>query len=176
MSTKQLYDPNQIRTANMLPLRETDLHFGDEISLTKQSEAAACDINNIMAPYARMDMKELLAADPGQYLDLADGNTFHEAMNIICDATEKFDALPANIRSAFNNDPEAFLTYAADPKNLEGMVEMGLAEAREVDERRQATTLPEGSAKRPQKAGEAEPDPIRKDGKDDSSKKESVST
>nr|QJB18899.1 MAG: internal scaffolding protein [Microvirus sp.] len=164
---KQLYDPKTIRTADMLPLRDTDIDFGDEVSLTKQSDAAACDINNIMAPYARMDMRDLLQSNPGQYLDLTDAKTYHESMNIVVEAQAAFEALPANIRKKFGNDPENFLEFCSNPDNADEMVELGLAEA-PAD--LPATTLLEPSSKRPQKAGVEEGDPARKGGNDDSSK------
>jgi phage internal scaffolding protein len=155
MSTENLYKPSEIRTANMAPLRTNDIDFGDELSLTKQSDAEACDINNIMAPYARMDMRDLLNNNPGQYLDLTDSKTYHDAMNIVVEAQAAFDALPAGIRKQFGNDPENFLEFTNNPENLPAMVEMGLVEA--VSDPR-ANTTPSGDAKRPQKAGEAAPD------------------
>ena len=150
--TDLLYAPSDIRTGNMVPLRSSDIDFKDAISLTKQSDAAACDINNIMAPYARMDMRELLGANPGQYLDLTDAKSYHEAMNTVIEAQDAFDALPAHIRKRFSNDPEEFLEFCNDRNNLDEMVRLGLAEVSVLED---GTTLPVGAAKRPQEAGVA---------------------
>ena len=48
-------------------------------------------------------------------------------MNMIARAHESFDALPADVRARFGNDPGAFVEFCSDEKNLPAMREMGLA-------------------------------------------------
>lgn len=157
MKTELFYKSSEIRTADMLPLRSTDINFGDEVSLTKQSDAEACDINNIMAPYARVNMRELLNENPSQYLDLTDAKTYHESMNVVVQAQEAFFRLPAEIRKQFGNDPENFLEFANDEKNLPKMAAMGLIEDVTDYEANPDLKPSPGAAKRPQKADVAAP-------------------
>lgn len=94
--------------------------------LTRQSEAAACDINNILAQYHRTGVITHLARHQGHYDDWT-GFDFHEAMNTVAEAQQLFDELPSKIRKKFANDPAAFLQFATNPENLGEMREMGLA-------------------------------------------------
>lgn len=155
MSTEKFYTPKEIRTADMLPLRDSDIDFSHEKSLTKQSDAEAADINNIMAPYARANLLDLVNQHPGLYADLPDAKSYHESMNIIVEAQTAFDQLPAEMRKRFGNDPADFLDFVSREENRAEMVKMGLLERPLADS---APPLAEGAAKRPQKAGEAAPE------------------
>lgn len=105
--------------------------FEGQVSLTKQSEADACDINNIMKQYeATGRLPDLIMRDP-IYADFSDMGTYQEAMNIVAHANEQFNALDARVREQFDNDPAKFLKFAEDPKNIEALVDMGLATKRE---------------------------------------------
>lgn len=98
-----------------------------EPSLTKQSFADECDINNIMRRYERDGVIDHVKQYGGSYADVTEGFDYHRAMNVVAYAQEMFMSLPASIRSKFSNDPGAFLEFAQNPENLEKMVEMGLA-------------------------------------------------
>lgn len=125
----EIYSPSAIRTANMLPYRGNDIDFGDEISLTKQADAAGCDINNIMSQYEASGLLLHVNQLQGQYADLGDGATYQEHMNAVIAAQDAFDTLPAVIRSQFENDPSLFLDFVADEKNRPEMIKMGLIDA-----------------------------------------------
>lgn len=103
-----------------------DISFEGEFSLTKQSEAAACDINNIMSQYERTGLIPHVAQYQGQYADLGDSLSYHDSMNAVIAAQNAFDSLPANIRARFGNDPAAFLDFVNDDSNREEMGRMGL--------------------------------------------------
>lgn len=95
---------------------------------TKQSMAAACDINGIMARYLRTGAVDHFAKYEGTY-GFATSQTFHDAMNVVRRAEEMFEDLSAEVRTRFGNDPAAFLTFCSDEKNVEEMRKLGLAKA-----------------------------------------------
>lgn len=96
------------------------------VSRTKQSEAAACDINKIMARYTRTGVLDHFAKFGGQY-GFAEAKDFRESMETVRVAREMFEALPSKVRGRFGNDPEAFMGFVQDEKNLPAMRELGLA-------------------------------------------------
>lgn len=90
-------------------------------SLTSQSMAAECDINNIMAKYDSSGVVRVRDEHArGEYSDLSDMPTFHEALNIVSSAREAFADLPASLREKFSNDPAKFLDVISrdDPDEL----------------------------------------------------------
>jgi len=104
-------------------------------SRTKVSAQAETDINNIMAKYIKTGHIGWHNSQPPQY-GISDGQTFHEAMNIVIQAEENFSELPANIRKRFGNDPAEFLNFVADEKNHDEAIKLGMipspAEAEEA--------------------------------------------
>jgi phage internal scaffolding protein len=97
-------------------------------SLTQQQFKDECDINNILDLYGRTGQLPNANVIEGQYLDLSQLPSYVEAKNFIAKANEQFEALPAETRQKFNNDPAKFLTFCDDPKNAETLVKLGLAE------------------------------------------------
>lgn len=97
-----------------------------EKSRTKQSEAAECDVNNIVAK-ARQNGFMPPPTSEGQYGDFSDPMDYQAAMDLVLQAKEQFEELPAAVRSRFANDPKAFLQFATDPQNGDEMVKLGLA-------------------------------------------------
>lgn len=102
------------------------LTFNPADNMTQQNFKDECDINNIMARYAKTGIlpDNLNPAMP-QYLD-ATGFDFSIAMNLVAEATSSFAQLPADVRSDFNHDPALFLDFVADPANGPKLAEMGL--------------------------------------------------
>lgn len=102
---------------------------GEElVSLTKQSFKRECDINTIMAKYAKGQVVDHLARHGGSYGDFS-SQDFHEAMNIVRKGEEMFLDLDSGLRRRFGNDPAVFLEFVQDPKNASQLIELGLAEA-----------------------------------------------
>lgn len=98
----------------------------DTPSLTVQSEKDNCDINTIVRRFALT--KEMpVGMVPPTYGDFDQVFDFHTAMNAVAEAREKFDQMPAHIRATFQNDPQHFVEFASDPKNIDKMREWGLA-------------------------------------------------
>jgi len=96
-------------------------------SLTRQDMAEECDINTIMAKYA---VTGVLPGDPSkaQYVDFSTvPDNLLDAMQQLQRADAEFMRLPAHIRKEFDNDPIAFVEFAADPDNLDQLREWDLA-------------------------------------------------
>lgn len=95
-------------------------------SMTKQSFKKECDINNIMAKHAKTGLINHVNQFDGKYGD-ATSIDYHEAMNIVTSSQQMFEALPAETRNRFANDPAQFLDFVQNPDNAQEMVSMGLA-------------------------------------------------
>lgn len=95
---------------------------------TKQSFQAECDINNIMAKYAKTGVLEHTRNVQGAYGDFSDVPDFQEARNRLIAAEEAFMALPAAIRKRFDNDPEQFVAFLSDDANRDEAVKLGLVQ------------------------------------------------
>lgn len=92
---------------------------------TKQSFKDECDINKIMARFVRTGVLDFVSKYSPQYGDVT-GADFAEAMNIVAQSRSMFAALPASIRSRFDNSPEKFLSFMEDPANAAKARELGL--------------------------------------------------
>jgi len=95
-------------------------------SMAHQSFKRECDINHIMAKYQKTGLADHVAIHQGDYGDLTDVPTYHDAMNKIISANESFSTLPSSIRKKFNNNPAEFLDFVSNSENREEMQNMGL--------------------------------------------------
>jgi len=91
-------------------------HDQDEVPMVKQSEAAACDINNIMKKYELGGEIQHINKAVARYGDFSTGQDFTQAYTAVAQAEAAFDALPAHIRDKFGNNPEVFLYKMEDPE------------------------------------------------------------
>ncbi|AXH75473.1 MAG: internal scaffolding protein [Microviridae sp.] len=99
-----------------------------EPSRTRQEFAEECDINNIMKRFEATGAVNHFNQVGPRYLDLSEGvPELREALDLVRASNEAFMSLPARVRAEFDNDPVAFVDYAADPSNAKQMVEWGLA-------------------------------------------------
>lgn len=98
-------------------------------SMTRQEFTAECDINEIMKRYPGGQLPPLnYGPDGPMYLDLTQSpESLLEAMNTMRDAETAFMSLPAEVRKEFQNDPMEFVSFAADPENLDQLREWKLA-------------------------------------------------
>jgi len=117
MAFKKPYDGKRYRVPKVI----------EGESMTKQSFKKECDINHLLRNYRKTGMIEHLARFNGDYSDLTDVPTYHEAMNKIIAADEAFSLLSSDIRKRFSNDPGEFLAFVSDESNLEEMYDLGLA-------------------------------------------------
>lgn len=95
-------------------------------SRTKQSFRDESEINNIVARYQKTGIVDHVAKYGGMYQDMPHQDDFHQAMNLVTEATSMFNELPSNLRGRFENDPAAFLEFVGNEDNHAEMVEMGL--------------------------------------------------
>ena len=104
---------------------ETGLKCLDS-SLTQQQFKEEADINFIVDRF----MKTGHLPDPvsmPQYVDYEGIFDFQSAMNVVRAADENFMRMDAKVRSRFNNSPQEFLQFFADPSNVDEAVRLGLA-------------------------------------------------
>lgn len=106
--------------------RSSDMGYF-EPSLTKQEFAAECDINTIMERYEATGVVSHVNRAQPMYLDTTEYPNLQGALDVYRDAAASFLALPAKVRREFDNDPQQFIDFAADPANLPKMREWGLA-------------------------------------------------
>lgn len=94
-------------------------------SRTQQSFAEEVDINTIVRRFGLTGElpQDVAAPTYGDFVGVYD---FHTAMNAVAKAHEAFDAMPAQVRSRFNNDAGAFVDFCSDEANREEAVKLGL--------------------------------------------------
>lgn len=102
-------------------------------SRTKQADAEACDINNLMKKYEKTGVLEHMGNNPGRYEDLPMGLDYQRALNLAITAKDSFDALPGTLRALFDNDAETFLNFMDDPENEQEIIDLGLRSPEELE-------------------------------------------
>lgn len=102
-----------------------------EPSMTKQSFKDECDINNIVKKFEATGILDHVnqAAARGLYEDLPSGLDLQAGLNMIAQAEAAFMALPAEVRSEFDNDPVLFVEAFTNPSEAqqERFIKLGLA-------------------------------------------------
>lgn len=108
----------------------------EEPSLAQQHFKDECDINNILRQF---NITGLLPESPlsPRYGDFTGIGDYHTALNRVIAAQEEFEALPAQIRARFENDPAKLIEFLEDDNNRPeaeslGLVEKAAAEAVEA--------------------------------------------
>lgn len=113
-----------------------DIDFTGQLSMTKQSEADACDINKIVKRYEATGLLPETDKQP-YYGDFSTMETFLEAQNIVAQGNSAFSALNATIRARFDNDPAKFLQFCeegfSNPLVAQELVKMGIATERKEE-------------------------------------------
>ena len=95
-------------------------------SLTQQQFKDESDINTIVDRFLKSGVLPTAASMP-QYVDYEGVFDFQSAMNVVKAADDNFMRLDAKVRARFNNSPQAFLEFFANPDNAEEAVRLGLA-------------------------------------------------
>lgn len=105
---------------------------------TRQSEAALCDINLIVARLSRGEVATF--REDGVYADVSDIGDFRESLEKVRRANEAFAALSPRIRNAFENDPGKFVDAFQSPDGTAKLRELGVIPELEetVAERKEA--------------------------------------
>lgn len=103
--------------------------FLGEKSLTQQQFKGEADINVIMSKYAKTGylIDPLLPrSSKPKFGDYASESDFHGAQMVIAKSKEQFEALPAELRDRFHNDPSRLLAFLGDEKNRAEAERLGL--------------------------------------------------
>lgn len=95
-------------------------------SLTQQQFKEEADINTIVDRFLRSGVLPTPVNMP-QYVDYEGVFDFQSAMNVVRQADENFMRLDAKVRARFNNSPQEFLEFFANPENTDEAVRLGLA-------------------------------------------------
>lgn len=118
LRTPYNYDTNAVSD-------ETGLSCPDA-SLTQQQFKEEADINTIVERFLKSGVLPNAVNMP-QYVDYEGVFDFQSAMNVVRAADENFMRLDAKIRARFNNSPQEFLQFFADPANTDEAIRLGLA-------------------------------------------------
>jgi len=83
-----------------------------------------CDINYVLNNFG----VTALSTTPltPRYGDFSDVVDYHSALNAVIAAEDSFMALPANIRTRFENDPANLIDFLENPANREEAEKLGI--------------------------------------------------
>lgn len=124
MQIKELRENGSLRIATI----------NNEKSLTQQQFKAECDVNNIMKKYEQTGEIHHLNRSKGVYQDLSQFTNYQEMLHKVMDAEQAFDALPAETRKRFNNNPQELIEFLGDNKNKEEAIKLGLVEQKQNEQ------------------------------------------
>lgn len=105
---------------------------------TKQSFKDECDINTIVERFGLTGQLPENVRMPvsGDFTDVVD---FRGAMDSIVASREAFQAMPADVRKRFNNNPADFVDFCLDESNLAEARKLGLVLPEEVKQPKAAS-------------------------------------
>ena len=117
----------------------------EEPSLAQQHFKDECDINNILRQF---NITGLLPESPlsPRYGDFTGISDYHTALNRVIAAQDEFDALPAQIRARFANDPAQLIEFLENSDNRSEAEELGLIEKVAAEVVEATNTTPEKAA------------------------------
>ncbi|AYP28786.1 MAG: minor capsid protein [Microviridae sp.] len=132
--------------------RELAANPGGGEQITQQHFALDCDLNNMVKRFGIKGVP-VMPIDPSSYGDFSGAPDLREALEIIRDARERFEALPALVRRRFDNNPAELYAFLQDETNVEEAVTLGLLTKRPPEANSGGNTPPGDS---PGEAGKAE--------------------
>lgn len=91
-----------------------------------QDHKEDADINTIVRNFGVTGKLPDVVRVPS-YGDFDGISDFREAVEAVRAAEESFLLLPSDLRARLDHDPQRFLEYVQDPRNLEEMRKLGLA-------------------------------------------------
>lgn len=100
--------------------------YCEDPSLAVQSQKDEADINTIVRNFGVTGTVNGPVVLPS-YGDFDGVDDFRSALEAVKAAEAAFLSVPANIRERFHHDPQAFLEFCENPKNLPELRALGLA-------------------------------------------------
>jgi len=94
-------------------------------SLTQQQFKEEADINTIVNRFLKTGVLPTPNTFP-QYVDFEGVFDYQSAMNLVRAADESFMRMDSKVRQRFNNSPQEFLEFFANPANTEEASRLGL--------------------------------------------------
>jgi phage internal scaffolding protein len=123
---------------------ESGLHCEDA-SLAQQHYKEECDINTILEKFNITGMLPENTLSP-RYGDFTGIGDYHTALNRVIAAQDEFEALPAQIRARFDNDPAKLIEFLDNSDNRPEAEELGLVEKAIAEVVEVAKNTPEKAA------------------------------
>ena len=117
----------------------------EEPSLAQQHFKEECDINTILQKFSITGILPEAPLSP-RYGDFTGIGDYHTALNRVIAAQEEFDALPAQIRARFENDPAKLIEFLENEMNRPEAEELGLVEKAAAEDVEAAKVTPEKAA------------------------------
>jgi phage internal scaffolding protein len=119
---------------------ESGLHCEDA-TLTQQHFAEETDINYILKQF---NITGLLPTNPisPRYGDFSNVHDYHSALNAVMAAEDEFDALPAQIRARFDNEPANLIDFLSNEQNRDEAEKLGLVNPSFSQEKAESTVTP----------------------------------
>lgn len=114
-----------------------------KISGTQQHFKEECNINSIMAKFAKTGQLTPIQKIP-QYGDFSNIGSYDEALNQIEAAQNLFGSLPAYVRDRFNNNPGELIAFMNDESNRDEAIKLGFIPTKE--EPKQPAPISTGAA------------------------------
>jgi phage internal scaffolding protein len=116
LRTPYNYDTNAASNESSLVCLEPTMaqqHFKDE-----------CDINYVLKTFGIEGLQQTQLTP--RYGDFSDVVDYHSALNAVIAAEDEFMALPANIRTRFDNDPAKLIDFLGNDANRLEAESLGL--------------------------------------------------
>lgn len=117
----------------------------EEPSLAQQHFKEECDINTILQKFNITGMLPQSPLSP-RYGDFSGISDYHTAMNRVIAAQDEFEALPAQIRARFGNDPANLIEFLNNEANRPEAEALGLVETAAAEVVEAANVTPEKAA------------------------------
>jgi len=114
---------------------------------TLQAHKDECDINRIIKTFTKTGVITHGTARAPVYGDVFDVPNYQEHLNQILAAQSAFEALPAEVRKIFDNDPAKFVEGVDLPEHKEILQKLGFKKPDKEEETDDAASrLPDASA------------------------------